>query len=259
MSSNLQSSRFNYVYSLRICGFKTTQQRVEQTDSSSQLWVPFSSSIVCILAKTSPGSLTSPELCLLSGAFSQWKSGVLCLSSGVAPLLHPALPQSVFFFLPQTWGGRLTPNKTPAGAECARRYRGTPEEQRDTNPQSSLEADARENMWRYLVVTVLEARWATGKDGEDTHSHVPRFGFAGNFLSPCVGERRATGGGGGGEVLSGRLRPLFCPGQVSVRYYLWLCYFLLAALCHATAQRFGNAERISPTVLLLEHNASKYL
>ena len=28
-------------------------------------------------------------------------------------------------------------------------------------------------------------------------------------------------------------------------FYLWLCYFLLAAHCHATAQLFGNAERIS--------------
>lgn len=88
-------------------------------------------------------------------------------------------------------------------------------------------------IWRYffppLSATALDSESTeTGKDGEDSHSHAPRFGFAGNFPAPrCVGERRgagtATGGGGGREVLSGRLRPLFCPGQVSVRYYLWLC------------------------------------
>ncbi len=96
---------------------------------------------------------------------------------------------------------------------------------------------------------MLEQSAVTGKDGEDTDSHVPRFGVAGIFLPRRLGERRAAGratrGGGGGEVLSGRLRPLFCPGQVSVRYYLWLCYFLIAAHRHATAQLFGNAERIS--------------
>lgn len=92
---------------------------------------------------------------------------------------------------------------------------------------------------------MLEKSTVTGKDGEDTDSRVPRVGFAGSFPSRCVGERRATGGGGGGEILSGRLRPLFCPGQVSVRFYLWLRYFLVAAHCHATALLFGNAERIS--------------
>lgn len=29
--------------------------------------------------------------------FFLWKSGVVCLSSGVAPLLHPALPRCSFF------------------------------------------------------------------------------------------------------------------------------------------------------------------
>lgn len=31
---------------------------------------------------------------------------------------------------------------------------------------------------------------------------------------------------------------------MSVRYYLWLCYFPISAHCHATAQLFENAERI---------------
>lgn len=55
--------------------------------------------------------------------FFMRKSGVLYLSSGVAPLLHPALLHCIFFssLLPlsqlkeKTWRARLKLNKTPVG------------------------------------------------------------------------------------------------------------------------------------------------
>lgn len=40
-------------------------------------------------------------------------------------------------------------------------------------------------------------------------------------------------------------------------YYLWLCSFLVVAHCHATAQLFGNAERISQNIHLF-NNPEKY-
>lgn len=111
-----------------------------QTYLNTLLIVFFPPQVICIFWIIPPQTVgIGSLLCMLCGTFFPWESGVLYLSSGVAPLLHPALPQCIFFssdLKAKTWRARLKLNKTPAGLNALNLTGQNNEKQRDIDTQS---------------------------------------------------------------------------------------------------------------------------